>query len=709
MDLAKRLEKVFEQREVQSLIDFSTDHICITSGSALGRSGKPIPWNPNLFTPQLFVMDQIAKLGEDGRWRSVTLVTPPQVGGKTVVVISSLLYQVVHMRKSVLYVHCSDTEARRTWDEKIKPVIAADDLLDSCMCKGDDSGHRGDRRFVVDGVDRWFRFRGAESAAALTGFTIDGIVVIDDMHAMSERCGSREDHPSDVALERMGADPAARRIVKVGQTGEYGGRLHADLLASTHFRPYLPCMKCGAYQEILWSKMEFDDNDPLSAMESCRMRCEKCSNKIHHKEIPGMLNHIRFVSHVKETLKGEEIIVPTQKVSDLDSGGKVTGDLPKTRDCGIWWNAFIWFKTDWGVLAADYVESRGDPDKELSWKKTQEGTFPPPPKIDEDALTYSLIIDEHVDKKKGHEKGECPEEVKTISVGVDVQETCIYYAIWGFSDEGSAWLIDADRKNTVSKFRGESDAEKNAKVIQGISEGLEWLYDYLHNGWKDEKLTASYVFVDSNFHTDTVRAACALRDPTVWWPIVGAKKFDAPILPSRSSESKKHRGRYLSLGVSQGKLFLREMLKIPSGKPGHVRIYRGANSEKVAKHLASEQLVPVGWSGDRAWRISDMGMVKAKNNRTVTFTKPTTENHILDSTVYAYAAAIKAKVRFPSLKRSMDDVVHRTSNSGRERSGPVPVLPQRQAMPIAMARPILTSNSPINTSYGGQSESMFSD
>lgn len=612
-------------------------HMHITEGPLVGEAGAPTRWSTDGFPLQQAVVEAI----DDRRWPKVFLLTAPQRWGKTEVAAKPVcLHAIEHRRVSVLYVAANKPLANSQWKRKFKATMEADPTLAALIPENPDDGGTNNRRDFTNGTS--FHFAGSESIGALAGFTVP-VVVCDDIQAYPAGIPG-VGHPVDLAFARAGAyPPEMRTLVGAGTAGTIEDYLWRTIAASTLYCPAVPCLVCGTFQLIEFSRFEYPD-DPIEALDDTHMRCanDKCDHHIVFDELPEMLTRHLWVS----CPPGEDWVTkpPPEGVRiDLDKCRVYPDTDRDTTVAGFWCNAFYWpFGDTWGFLAADWLSRRGDPDKVKDFQQNLRVVPWEPPEEDEDALTVEAVA-EHI--TEGYKWRTIPKEADVVTLTVDAHANFLYYEVKAWQkNSGSSWLVDAGTTGVHGPRKGEAltKEQADAKIAKGIRRALDDIYAMERGGWQVDgggTRSADIVLIDGGYHPTAVGQFC-LRANTdgrrrKWQMVRGAQTDGGMIWPRKISRTK-NGYPFRGINVHEAKHELRYTLSIPQDQPGCLCTYDDHSLEKWHRHMVSEHFIELKTS-----RGTKKAWVKREGAGA---------NHWWDTAVYGVAAAIAMGVKMPSMQ-----------------------------------------------------------
>lgn len=423
----------FAVRPRLTVDEWSRKHLKIVDGPLV--AGAPAAWNPETFPPQVTVMRACL----DPRWAKVVIMGPPQAFGKTVcAAIAPCLFTLEHRLMSAAYVAANAALARTQWNEKFSPAIAADERLRSMieldrMIAGDHS----QRRFA-NGTT--LHMTGAESIGNLSGYTVAALVC-DDAHAYPASVPNYG-HPGDYAESRLEAYPAEQRVhVIIGTASTRDAWLCRTLLGSSRHCLFVPCLGCGTYQLLLWERLVYDEHDPAAARGDTWHRCagEGCDHHMTFAELPEMLRGHAWISQPEDA---PWITMPQESgvTADLTKSAVYPASAGQANSAGFWANAFYWpHGKTWGERAADFLELRGQPDKELTFQQNVLVRPFAPPAEDADRLE---VKDLETHASDFYHWRTVPAEADLVTLSIDVHHKFLYYIVEGWRKrDGENYLV----------------------------------------------------------------------------------------------------------------------------------------------------------------------------------------------------------------------------------------------------------------------------
>ncbi len=311
-------------------------------------------------------------------------------------------------------------------------------------------------------------------------------------------------------------------------------------------------------------------------------------------------------------------VAPGQRI---DKRGRVLGDPPDSDTASFWVSGLCSPFSTFGDRAADYVAAlkSGDQQKVKTvinggfgelWAP-HGGDVPEWEEVRRLALPYS--------------KGDLPEEVVFLTLGVDVQKNRLVYVVRGWGARQESWLIDAGELwGETSGIIGEAagDGDRADDVWTQLAELLSAQYGGLH---------IQRAFIDAGFRPGKVDEVpdhrvyeFCRRHARVAFATKGFDHRDKPLSVNRIDVTP--RGKTSRYGLDLVRLdsdfmksWVHQRLRWPEDQPGGWHLYQEI-TEDYCRQIVSEARVRKP-SGGHQW------IVKARNN------------HFLDAEALAFAAA----------------------------------------------------------------------
>ncbi|WER08946.1 phage terminase large subunit family protein [Rhodobacter capsulatus] len=295
----------------------------------------------------------------------------------------------------VLMVLPTEADARGFVVDDLEPAFAASPALASVLADDRDESERNtltSRRFPGGSL----KVVAARSPRNLRRHNMR-YLLLDEIDAMEQ---TAEGSPIALA-ERRTLSFADRKII-AGSTPTFEETSHVlKLYAASDMRVYrVPCPDCGAFSEILWSGIIWDEGQP----ETARWRCPHCAAEIAERHKPEMV----AAGHWH----------PTRPEVQGHAGFKLTALISPHANAS------------WAKLAAEFLAAKDDPSLLQVFTNTvlAEGWRSEGEELDESALAGRA-------EAIGLEP--VPEEVLAITAGVDVQRDRLEAVLIGWTEAGA--------------------------------------------------------------------------------------------------------------------------------------------------------------------------------------------------------------------------------------------------------------------------------
>lgn len=416
----------------------------------------------------------------DDRCQEMTACCSSQVG-KTMMAIIINLYCATVLKRPTLHVMPKDEAATSINVERYQTIIEASDQLSSLLDRSRKKEMKmGSLR--LGGI--WTHFVGARSATDLSARS-KGVITLDECDKYEEWTG-READPIELAKERAKTF-ADSFVFKCSTPTTEKKYIWPELLASTNERYYVPCPRCGEYQELVMEQLKWPKNvrDSAEVLDGSLAwyQCIHCDGRIESGERDGMNQSGIWVP------KGMGV-----------RQGKLEGKEPSRRRTGyhLWAAYSPW--TSFHQIAAKFLEcfqnGRPMPRKLMNFRNSWQGLPWQETKFDlEDEALKSCIAPYY--------QKQLPDGAKWIIVTVDVQSVSgavyVYYVVRAWGLLGRSWLLEFGRK-----------------------ESWEEVADLLRSTYVSatgKKMEPDVALIDSGYRTSEVYDLCAR---TGAWAVKGS-------------------------------------------------------------------------------------------------------------------------------------------------------------------------------------------
>ena len=371
------------------LSDWIEGHIALPEGV----SAQPGP--VRLWPFQREIADAIG----DPFIERVTLVKPVRVGFTTLLT-SAVASFVTNEPAPIMCLLPAEADCRDYVVSDIEPIFGASRVVADALADDREEGERNtllSRRFPGGSL----KVVAAKAPRNLRRHNVR-VLFIDEADGME---ATAEGSPIMLAERRTLSFPD-RKIV-MGSTP-----VHED--TSAVLRTYavsdmrvfmVPCPLCGAFSEVTWDHITWDEGQP----ETARWRCPHCDGDVAESHKPGMVAAGRW--HVtRPEVKGH---------------------------AGFRLNALVSLHTNasWAKLAAEFVTAKDDPSTLQTFVNTilAQGW-----RGEGDELADEELAERGEDWGLG--KG-VPAEVLALTVGIDVQHDRLECTFVGWAEGGTAYVL----------------------------------------------------------------------------------------------------------------------------------------------------------------------------------------------------------------------------------------------------------------------------
>jgi len=291
-----------------------------------------------------------------------------------------------------------------------------------------------------------------------------------------------------------------------------------------------------------------------------------------------------------------------------------------------------------------------------------------------------------------HKRAELPDWVEHVTLGIDVQESSLWWSIVGLGEDFSAIVtdygvwpdqgVDYVALKEIDRARNIANITKNKQPNEALIEGLRRLTGELfarrftRDDGSDLKITAS--IVDSGYRSEAVyrfaqetglaimpshgKGVTAKERP---WTQAKRKAgermgFGWRIPPTRGVRAP----RYVLVDTNAWKTTLAESWNTPIGEPGCWTLYKATpqRHRMIADNLASEFPVQTEGHGRKLYEWGN---------------RPGRDNHLLDATLLAAVAASIAGVAVPG-QTAMKNRIRRHVSLSSKTTTTINTQPQKR-------------------------------
>lgn len=566
------------------------------------ESGSSFPgrWS-NERAPYLVEIMDVLSLSHPAR--EVTFKKSSQVAGTEAGL--NLIGQIIDETPApILIVLPSIDDGKRYVKTKLQPTIDETPSLKAKVREQKSRDEDGSTTSFKKFRGGFLQVTGANSSKGLQMISVR-VLIREEISEWPQDVDNRGD-PMDLAHARVAVWSGREKEFNCSTPGLKGMCRVSDRYELSDQRRYhVPCPQCGHEQVLEWKQMAVDEKAPDTAHYVCA--ANGCV--IEHHAKAEMLRRGRWVARFPN----------------------------ENRQPGFHINALYSPFVSWADLAREWLEAKGKPQKEKVF--TQQKLGEEYEEKGEAPDSVKLLA-----RKEAFRFGTLPAGVLLLTMGVDVQEKRLEWAVWGWGIGKSTWLVDKgiiDGDTTVPATWRELDAIVDRRYP-----------DLLGNAWPIDR-----VAVDSGYNTQAVYAWCRGKPKVL--AIKGMPGHLAPAIGTPSLQEVNWQGKKWKRGIrlwpvgtwtlkSEFYANLRKTIDGPDADgnfaPGYVHVGEDVD-EAYLKQLTAESLQS---RQTRAGRIVREWVVQAGQR-----------NEGLDTRIYAGAAAAHLGVDLWSRTKWAELAAHR--------------------------------------------------
>lgn len=536
---------------------------------------------------------------QSGRWKTLPYqkeimdaFTDPRVGKITVmksarVGYTKILNQVVgyhihHAPKSILMVQPTVEDAQGYSKEELTPMLRDTPALRGVVAetKTRDSNNTILKKTYPGG---FISLVGANSARGFRRISVP-IVLFDEVDGYPPTAGSEGDQ---IKLGSKRAEWFWDKKIAIGSTPTIKdlSRVENSFKESDQRYYYVPCPFCSEFQPIEFKNIDWPKGEPGKAA----LKCIKCGELIPHSKKRAMVQR-----------------------------GEWRASKPFSGHAGF----FIWAgysfapNATWAHIAADFLESKNDPERLKTFRNTtlgqtweEKGDRPSWQRLASRAEPYKIT--------------KVPAGGMILTAFADVHDNRLDVVVraWGRSEE--SWLI------YWTRIYGDVSTDEPWLQLDSILS-----LEFMHESGVGLRIVSCGV--DSGDNTQIVYNCCRKRGPVVF-ATYGSSRRGQPIIGKPAKKDVDYQGAVLKngiqiwpIGADTAKNIIYQRLNQTEPGPGYYHFPLGIDNEYY-RQLAAEKLVTI--YDKKGFRRQEWHNVRG--NR---------QNHALDCEVGCYAAAIRARI-----------------------------------------------------------------
>lgn len=333
---------------------------------------------------------------QSGEYRKAVFKKSSQ-SGVTLAVLILICWFVSFVTRNFLYVIDSLDEMRRVSQERLQPMLKACRAASRQIPADEDKmktltlSLRGCVGYLL----------GAQSLGALSNKSV-GLAVYDEPDAYPV-AKDGEESAIDLGSER-GKKQSTFFEVLLSKPIFWEGIINQEYLVGTRHKCFVPCPKCGTFQELRWKQVRFEhcrdaasgDWDLERVIRETWYQCSENGCRIEEADKPGMIRARQW----RRTNFGEDEYKP----------------IPGVFSCEIT-DLYSTFPTaTWGVLAREFIESENKPSARAKFWRGRLAVATRQKRI-------KVVLEDILALRGSYARGECPVRPDVVVMYCDVQGT----------------------------------------------------------------------------------------------------------------------------------------------------------------------------------------------------------------------------------------------------------------------------------------------
>jgi len=523
-------------------------------------------------------------------WRDVgveqiVLMTGTQVG-KTTALLAMGMYAVDQDPGPLLWCMAGEKTARDFSQERAKPVIDDSPVLRRHLTGVDDDF--GTLKYRLDRMTWNFAWAGSPSQLSSRPVRY---VIYDEVDKYPPFSG-READPVKLAQERQRTYVASRKRALASTPTTESGYIAREYKRSDRRRFHVPCPHCGVYFVLDFTHVRWPQEAGKDEILEDRLawyECPNCRKAIDDGEKPGMLGRGVWCPHG----------------CSVDRRGRIVGRAPVNRVRGYWLNALYSPWLTWSEVVFEHLDSLGDRARRMNFVNSW---------LAEVWVESSEEMTEtQVENLEGdYDRGEVPEGVVVLTSGLDLQKRYIYYEVRGWGVDQESWLVEW-------------------ALVQTFGEVEDRVLDRVFRKGNGEELRVAFGLMDSRYRTDEVYRFTRKHAPRLM-AVQGATRRMTVPHEVRKIERHPVTGKRLKSSHRYWRVDTHYYKDVIFGlvENGKWHLHREVGQEYVSQFTSEHRVIEV----DRYRRTREVWIPRSEG----------IENHLLDTGVYATAAADIKKV-----------------------------------------------------------------
>lgn len=366
---------------------------------------------------------------------------------------------------------------------------------------------------------------GSNSASDLSSKPIR-ILLCDEVDRFAESAGTEGD-PVDLASKRLSTFWNYIKALFSTPGVEGNSRIAAEYYSGTQEEWQHQCPNCGEFVLIEWQQMQVDFEE--------RKNPHKIGQKIILvKNITWHCPHCGY-GFDEQTMRNQPQKFVAQTPEAIANGIR-----------SFFVNIFASPWIHWDTVAKEYLEAKGDPEREQVVVNTR---FALPYRLKGDFDDETIFLN-----RRENYAAEVPAGALLLTCAVDTQDNRLEYEVCGWGRGEECWAI---QKGVII---GVPDTQK-------VWDELDAILDKEYQHESGHKMLIARTFIDSGGHyAPEVYKYCIKNKHKQRFAIKGWNIAGAPLL-YRMGKAKEYNATLIYLGVDSGKQYVMDRLSIETPGP----------------------------------------------------------------------------------------------------------------------------------------------
>jgi len=248
-----------------------------------------------------------------------------------------------------------------------------------------------------------------------------------------DRWSGDESDPVSLASQRTQTFTGIEKVVEDSTPTTEDGYISRGLDASHRLKFVVPCPECGTFQELVWSRVRWNDGDPTTA----RYLCIECESPWEDEERWKAVERGLWVPFHDEPTK-----TPTP-------------DPMREPHLGFQWSRLYSKIHRLAPLAKEFLEAKNYPEKLMSFVNN---VLAEPFAETIDNVDPIAIKTRNADD---YIRGQVPRDVQVLTAGIDVHDDNFRWVVRGWGKLSTSWLVDYG----WIMYHGEPDFDELERTI----------------------------------------------------------------------------------------------------------------------------------------------------------------------------------------------------------------------------------------------------